>query len=175
MPVCLVPVQTCAHARTEIYACAYVYAYVDWICIVHSCCVCVHESGAQQNARETFGGGPGPMASIAIASVRGHNMCINLDQERTWTNFKVLLSPPNAPCNSFYPLLGCFSLLSTSLACSLPLSLCSLPLSLAPSLPASLPHSRPPSLPPSFPPSFPPSLLPSFPPTASKAVGGPGL
>ena len=117
MSVGLVPVQTCAHARIEIYACAYVYAYVDWICIVHSCCVCLHESGAQQNARETIGGGPGPMASIAIASVRGHNMYINLDQERTWTNYEVLLSPPNAPCLSFYPLLDCSSLLSTSLAC----------------------------------------------------------
>jgi hypothetical protein len=41
MSVCLVPVQTCAHARTEIYACAYVYAYVDWVCIVHAWCVCV--------------------------------------------------------------------------------------------------------------------------------------
>ena len=51
--------------------------------------VCVRASGAQQNARETIGGGPCPMASIAIASVRGHYMCVNLDQERTWTNFKV--------------------------------------------------------------------------------------
>ena len=29
MSVCLVPVQTCAHVRTEIYTCVYVHAYVD--------------------------------------------------------------------------------------------------------------------------------------------------